>query len=398
MSRERVSIATRDERGAERASVDVHHEVTGPADGPAVLLANSLGSNIGMWDPQLAVLVEAGYRVVRYDHRGHGRSPVSPGPYTMDDLGGDAVALLDRLGIQRASVVGLSMGAMVAMWLGQRAPDRVERLVLCCTSAELGPASMWDDRIEAVRTGGTQAVADAVTERWLTAQTRERQPELTRWLHDMVCSTPDEGYSACCAAIRDMELLAGLGTVTAPTLVISGDADPSTPPEHGRRIAEGIPGARFEVVPDVAHLGNLEKPARFSELILAHLRPDRFGAGMAVRRATLGDGHVDRALGAATDFTRPFQAYITESVWGSIWTRPGLDRRTRSCITIAVLAALRAHEELALHVRAAIGNGVTREEIAEILLHVAGYAGAPAANSALAVAERALGESAPPRP
>lgn len=377
-------------------TVDVHHEVSGSENDPVVLLANSLGSNLGMWDPQMAALVGAGFRVVRYDHRGHGRSPVPPGPYTLNDLGGDAVALLDRLGVQRANVVGVSMGGMVAMWLGQHAPGRVDRLVLCCTSAELGPASMWDDRIESVQAGGTQAVADGVTERWLTPKTREHRPELARRLRDMLTATPAEGYAACCAAIRDMTLLTGLGTITAPTLVISGDADPSTPPEHGRRIAGAIPGARFEVVPGVAHLGNLEKPARFAELILSHLRPDRLAAGMAVRRATLGDEHVDRAIGAATELSQPFQDYITESVWGSIWTRPGLDRRTRSCITVAVLAALRAEDELALHIRAAIGNGVTREEIAEILLHVAGYAGAPAANSAFGVATRTLG-SAPER-
>ncbi len=376
-------------------SVDVHHEVSGSADGPVVLFANSLGSDLGMWDPQLAPLVEAGFRVIRYDHRGHGRSPVPSGPYTLDDLGGDAIALLDRLGVERASVVGLSMGGMVAMWLGQHAPDRVERLVLCCTSAALGPATMWDDRIEAVLGGGTQAVVDGVIERWLTPATRDGLPELTHRLRAMIVATPAAGYVACCAAIRDMDLLAGLGSIAAPTLVIAGDADPSTPPEHGRRIAEAIPGARLEVVPDVAHLGNLERPYRFAELILAHLRPDRSAAGTAVRRATLGDDHVDRALAAATEFTRPFQDYITESVWGSIWTRPGLDRRTRSCVTVAVLAALGAHHELALHVPAAIRNGVSREEISELLLHVSAYAGAPAANSAFAVAERALGESAP---
>lgn len=373
-------------------TVDVHHVESGSPDGPVVLLANSLGSDLSMWEPQAVALAEAGFRVIRYDHRGHGRSPVPVGPYTMDDLGGDAVALLERLGVQRASVAGVSMGGMVAMWLGQHAPERVDRLVLCCTSAELGPPSMWDDRIEAVRAGGVAAVADAVAERWLTPQTRAQRPELARWLGEMLTATPADGYAGCCAAIRDMDLLTGLGTITAPTLVISGGADPSTPPEHGRRIAEGIPAARFEVVPAVAHLGNLEEPARFAELILAHLRPDRFAAGMAVRRATLGDEHVDRALGTVSEFGRPFQDYITESVWGSIWTRPGLDRRTRSCITVAVLAALRAHDELALHVPAAIRNGVTREEISEILLHVAGYAGAPAANSALHIAERALAD------
>lgn len=372
--------------------VDVRHEVSGPADGPVVLLSGSLGSDASMWDPLVPALVEAGYRAVRYDHRGHGGSPVPPAPYTLDDLGGDALGLLDRLDVPRAGVVGLSMGGMVAMWLAMHAPERVGRLVLCCTSAALGPASTWDDRIEAVQAGGVAAIAQWVTDRWLTPGTRERRPELARWLRAMVASTPAEGYAGCCAAIRDMDLVAGLASIAAPTLVIAGGADPSTPPEHGRRIAAAIPGARFELVRDVAHLGILERPARFAEAILRHLQPDRFAAGLAVRRASLGEEHVDRALATATEFTRPFQDYITESIWGSIWTRPGLDRRTRSCLTVAVLAALRAHDELALHVPAAIRNGVTRDEVTEILLHVAAYAGAPAANSALAVAERALAE------
>lgn len=370
-------------------SIELHHEVIGPADGPAVLLAGSLGSDLRMWDPQVPHLVEAGLRVIRYDHRGHGRSPVPQGPYGIADVAGDAVDLLDRLGIPRASVVGLSLGGMVGMWLGQHAPDRVERLVLCCTSAELGPRSMWDERIAAVAAGGTEAVAGAVTERWLTPVTRERRPELARWLHDMIAATPPAGYAGCCAAIRDLSLVDDLPSIAAPTLVISGSADPATPPEHGQRIADGVPGARFVVVPDVAHLGTLEAPARFSELILRHLLPDRAAAGEKARRRALGDAHVDNAA-TVSEVIRPWQEYITESVWGSLWTRPQLDRRTRSIVTVSVLAALRAHDELALHVPAALRHGVTREELTEILLHVGGYAGAPAANSALAITERIL--------
>ncbi|MGI8531527.1 MAG: 3-oxoadipate enol-lactonase [Geodermatophilaceae bacterium] len=376
-----------------RRPVDLHYEVAGRADGPVVLLSGSLGSDLRMWDPQLPHLLDAGLRVIRYDHRGHGGSPVPPGPYTLDEVAGDALDLLDRLGVERVSVVGLSLGGMVGMWLARNAPDRVERLVLCCTAAELGPASMWDERIAAVAAGGTQAVADAVAERWLTPATRAGRPELVQWLRDMIAATSAVGYAGCCAAIRDMSLVAGLGAITAPTLVLAGAADPATPPEQGQRIAEGIPGARLVVVPDVAHLATLEAAGRCSELILRHLLPDRRAAGMAVRRSVLGDGHVDRSLGGADELTGPFQEYITEAVWGSIWSRPQLDRRTRSIVTVAVLAALRAHDELALHAPAALRNGVTREELAEVLLQVAGYAGAPAANSALAVARQALADA-----
>lgn len=372
--------------------MNVHHEESGPVDGPVVLLAGSLGSDLRMWDPQVPMLLDAGFRVVRYDHRGHGGSPVPTGPYTLADLGADALELLDRLGVGRARVVGLSLGGMVGMWLAQQAPERVERLVLCCTSARLGPASMWDERIAAVSAGGSAAVAEPVAERWLTEATRVRRPELARWLVDMIAATPSPGYAGCCAAIRDMDLAPGLASITAPTLVIAGAADPATPPEHAQRIVDGIPEARLVVVPGVAHLGNVEAPARFGELMLRHLQPDRAAAGSRVRRATLGEAHVDRSTTTSSELTRPFVEYITESVWGSLWTRPQLDRRTRSIVTVAVLAALKAHEELALHVRGALNNGVTREELSEVLLHVAGYAGAPAANSALAVADRVLGE------
>lgn len=373
-------------------TLDVHHEVSGPADGPVVLLSSSLGTDLRMWDAQVPWLVGAGFRVVRYDHRGHGGSPVPAPPYTLADLGTDALALLDRLQIPRAHVVGLSLGGMVGMWLAQNAPERVDRLVLCCTSARLGPASMWDERIATVTTGGTAAVAAAVVERWLTATTRSRHPELARALVDTIVATPAAGYAGCCAAIRDMDLVPRLPAISAATLVLAGAADPATPPGHSRRIVEGVPDARLVVLPDVAHLATAEAPSRVTELILRHLGPDRAAAGERARRATLGDRHVDRSADAGTELNRPFVEYITESVWGGLWTRPQLDRRTRSIVTVAALAALRAHDELALHVRGAVRNGVTREELAEVLLHIGAYAGAPAANSALAVAQRVLAD------
>jgi 3-oxoadipate enol-lactonase/4-carboxymuconolactone decarboxylase len=178
-----------------------------------------------------------------------------------------------------------------------------------------------------------------------------------------------------------------------PTLVIAGAEDEATPPDHARRIAAAIPHARLEIVEDAAHLGNVERPEAFTALILGHLRP-RHESGMDVRRAVLGDEHVDRAVAATTDLTRPFQHFITETAWGSVWTRPGLDRRTRSVITLTALVALRSHDELPMHIRAAVRNGLTPAEISEILLHTSVYAGVPAANSAFAIAQRVLGELA----
>ncbi len=374
-------------------TVELHHEVAGPADGPVVVLAGSLGSDLRMWDPQVAPLVAAGFRVVRYDQRGHGRSPAPAGPYTLAELGEDLVALLDRLGAARVSLVGLSLGGMTGMWLAQHHPARLDRLVLCCTSAELGPASMWVERARAVRESGLDGLADAGVDRWVTPAGRSADPALAARLREMFTAQDPEGYASCCTAIQTMTIADALGSITAPTLVIAGAQDQATPPAHARRIADAIPGARLEIVSDAAHLGNVERPAEFTALILGHLR-SRHAAGLAVRRAVLGDEHVARATAGATDFDRPFQHFITESAWGSVWTRPGLDRRTRSVITLTALVALKCHDELPMHLRAALRNGLTEAEISEILLHTSVYAGVPAANSAYAIAKKTFDELA----
>jgi 3-oxoadipate enol-lactonase / 4-carboxymuconolactone decarboxylase len=368
-------------------TVDLAYEETG--DGPPVVLAGSLGSDRRMWDPQVEPLVAAGFRVIRYDHRGHGASPAPDGPYTIAELAADAVALLDRLELQRVSWVGLSLGGMVGMWLGEHEPSRLERLVLCCTSAALGPASMWQERARVARTSGMRALAEPVVARWLTPDFAAAHPSVVTWLQDMLSSHSPEGYASCCDAIESMTIVDDLSTIPVPTLVIAGADDPATPPDHGRRIADAVPNARLAVVPDAAHLGNIQQPTAFTNLIIDHLRPS---LGMSVRRSVLGDEHVDRAVAATTDFTRPFQEYITESAWGAVWSRPGLDRRTRSAITLAALTVLRAHDELPMHIRAARRNGLSDAEIAEILMHTSVYAGAPAGNAAFAIAKRTLEE------
>lgn len=372
-------------------TVELYYEVVGPAGAPAVVLAGSLGSDLRMWDPQVEPLLAAGFRVVRYDHRGHGRSPAPAGPYSLPELGADLVALLDRLELPRVSLVGLSLGGMTGMWLGINHPERLDRLVLCCTSAELGPREMWVERAKAARESGMDSLADAAVGRWLTHAERAANPSLSAWLREMVAGTDAEGYASCCTAIETMSIVDDLVAVAAPTLVIAGEQDQATPPEHARRIAAAIPDARLEIVAGAAHLGNVERPAEFAALIRSHLR-SRHTAGMEVRRAVLGDEHVARAVAATTDFTRPFQDFITESAWGSVWTRPGLDRRTRSVITLTALVALKCHDEIPMHVRAALRNGLTRAEIAEVLLHTSVYAGVPAGNAAFAIAKRTLEE------
>jgi 3-oxoadipate enol-lactonase len=253
-------------------AVRLHRVVEGPDDGPVVVMGPSLGSDLRMWEPQVAPLVARGYRVIRYDTRGHGGSPVPPGPYTIEDLGADFLALLDDLGVARAHLVGLSLGGMTGMWLGAHAPDRVASLVLCCTSAKMGPPSMWAERAALVRAEGTGAVAAAGVGRWLTADYAASHPDVAEFLRGMIAAVPDEGYAAGCAVIEHLDLLDALPKITAPTLVIAGAEDPAAAPEaHARLIAEGIPGARLEIVEHAAHLGNYERPEEFTRLILSHL-------------------------------------------------------------------------------------------------------------------------------
>jgi 3-oxoadipate enol-lactonase len=250
--------------------VAVHHDVLGRQGAPVVVLSNSLGSTPAMWDGQVRALARH-LRVVRYDHRGHGDSPVPPAPYELADLGGDVLALLDRLGLERVHWCGLSLGGMVGMWLAIHAPERVDRLVLCCTSARLGPPEMWVQRAATVRADGVEAIADAGIERWLTPAFMERSPAVTAQVRAMLVATPAEGYAACCGAIERMDLVPELGAITAPTLVIAAADDPATPPEHGERIAANVPGARLVIVDDARHLATVERPQAMTDLIAGHL-------------------------------------------------------------------------------------------------------------------------------
>ena len=192
----------------------------------------------------------------------------------MDDLGSDLVALMDHVGIERASLCGLSIGGMISMWVAAHAPERVNRLVLCCTSAQLGPASAWIDRAATVRADGVEAIADVVLDRWFTPGFAAAHPELIERMRAKLIATPREGYAGCCEAIAAMDLTGDLPRITAPTLVISAAEDPSIPPEHGRRIAELIPGARFELVPDARHIASIEQADRITALIQEFLNAD----------------------------------------------------------------------------------------------------------------------------
>ena len=251
-------------------AVDVHVVADGPMDAPVLVLAPSLGATVAMWEPQLAAFTSR-FRVLRYEPRGHGRSPVPSAPYQIADFVDDVVRLLDRHGVESAFFCGLSMGGMVGIALAAAFPDRVRGLVLCSTSALLGPPQAWIERAATVRASGTAAVAATVVSRWLTPGYAAEHPDVVARLQQMLVSTSDEGYAACCGAIERMDLRPALPRVSAPTLVLVGREDPLTPPTHAEELTAAIRGARLEVLSQAAHLLNVEQAEAFNRLVLAHL-------------------------------------------------------------------------------------------------------------------------------
>ena len=267
----RAALVRHRERGTNRArTVALHRHVTGPEDRPALVLINSLGSTLAMWDPQVKELAQH-FRVVRFDLRGHGASPVPPGPYLIGDLGADVLRLLDELELECVHLVGSSIGAMMALWVAAHAPERVDRLVVAGGSARLGPSAMWRERSRQVLAGGMSTVAAAVVGRWYTASYARQHPDEIERMQAMVTGCDPTGYAGCCVAIAEMDQVASLAAISAPTLVVVGTEDPSTPLEHAELLVDGIAQSRLAVMPQAAHLPNLEQPAAFSGLVLEHL-------------------------------------------------------------------------------------------------------------------------------
>lgn len=247
----------------------IHVEVEGPQGAPVLMLSNSLGTNLHMWDGQVAAFTRH-FRLVRFDRRGHGRSGVPKGPYSMERLGRDALAILDALGIERTNWCGLSMGGMEGQWLGAHAGSRIVKLILSNTSCYFADKTIWNERIEQVRDKGLAALVDATMERWFTAEFRRRSPEAIAGMREMFLATDVEGYVGCGFAIRDMDHRSLLAKIRAPTLVIAGRHDPATTLEAGEFIAEHVPGAKLAVL-DAAHIANLEQPNAYNDTVLDFL-------------------------------------------------------------------------------------------------------------------------------
>jgi 3-oxoadipate enol-lactonase len=244
-------------------------ELVGPAEAPVLMLSNSLGTTREMWDPQMSAFTEK-YRVLRYDRRGHGRSAAPKGPYSMEMLGRDALAVLDGLGVKKAHWLGLSMGGMEGMWLGANAADRFDKIILSNCTAHYADRKPWDDRIKLVREKGLAAIVPGNMERWFTKEFRERAPDTIQRMTAAFLTTPLEGYVGCCEAVASMDHRALLQKIKAPTLVIAGRFDPATTVEAGEYLKSNIPGAKLAIV-DAAHIANVEAPEAYTKTVLDFL-------------------------------------------------------------------------------------------------------------------------------
>ncbi|WP_230769942.1 bifunctional 3-oxoadipate enol-lactonase/4-carboxymuconolactone decarboxylase PcaDC [Sphingomonas sp. Leaf4] len=377
--------------------VRLHWRLEGAADRPVLVLLNSIGTDLSLWDRTVPLLLPA-FRLLRIDTRGAGGSDAPDGDYSLSMLADDVVGVMDDAGIARAAVAGVSLGGMVAMQLALDHADRVSALALICTSATMDPAA-WQTRIDTVRAQGTAAIAAMAVGRFLSSGFAARHPGIAETLRDGIVRQADAGYAGAGAAIRDMALAGRIAAIAVPTLVVTAMLDVSTPyAGHGEHLLT-IPGARHVGI-EGAHLPPIEAPAALASALRGFLDGDDavnaaadtlFDAGLLNRRRVLGDAWVDASLAKRTPFTADFQAMITRIAWGEIWGRPGLDDRTRRLLVLAITCALGRWEEFALHVRAGLREGgFTTDELKEVLMQTAIYAGVPAANTGFAEAQKII--------
>lgn len=369
------------------------YRLEGSEGRPVLVLSHSIGTDHGMWAPQVADLLPH-FQILRYDTRGHGASDAPAADYSIEQLGRDVLGLADALRIPTFAFCGLSLGGMIGQWLAVHAADRLTGLVLANTSPFMAPASNWDTRRKIVLEQGMAGIVEMAMQRFFSAETLARGDAYAASIRSVLLGTNPVGYAGCCSAIRDMDHRQILREIRTPTLIIVGDRDVSTPWEgHGEILARDISGARV-VHLQAAHISNLERPRSFSSVLLEFLQPPKAGdsleAGFAVRRAVLGEAHVDRATREATELTRDFQELITRYAWGAIWTRPTLSLRSRRLLALAIAAAMGRWEEFALHVRTGLMHELELCDLKEVLLQTAIYAGVPAANTGFHIASEEL--------
>lgn len=361
--------------------MNTHYKLEGTPNSPVLVFSNSLGTDMSMWDAVVPLLLPY-FQVLRYDTRGLGKSEVTTAPYTIAQLGQDVIELLDKLNFHKVHFCGLSMGGQIGQYLGIHHGDRINKLVLCNTAAQIGTTKRWNERIELIKKEGMQAIWEGTQKVWFRKKFIENNLEKIEDLEKMFLNNDVLGYSNCCAAVRDADFRNDLQQIEAETLVITGDEDPATTVADANFMVEKIPNAKLALLP-ARHIPSIEQAELFTnELIHFLVGKTTFEKGMHVRRTVLGDAHVNRANKHKNPFTKDFQDFISHYAWGEIWTRPGLPKHNRSLITLAMMIALNRKAEFKMHVKAAIHNGVTVDEIKEVILQSGIYCGLPAANDA----------------
>jgi len=373
------------------------------AELPLLVLGPSLGTSaLALWQ-QCATDLTDDFDVMAWDLPGHGHNRSVPEePFTMAELAAGVLAVVDDVQAHRDDLgatfayAGDSVGGAVGLQLLLDHPDRVSSAVLLCTGAKIGDATVWADRIGQVNASGTPVLVGGAVQRWFAPGFADRDPDTVSGLLHALQDADDLGYVRVCEALARYDVRDRLGEIGAPVLAVAGADDPVTTPEHLKAIAVGVRRGALVELSETSHLAAAERPAEVAALIRRHVlgpeEADEMSPGMQVRREVLGDEHVDRAIANTTDLTRDFQELITDYAWGSIWTRPGLDRRSRSIITLTALIARGHDEELAMHLRAALRNGLTVDEIKEVILQSAIYCGVPDANTAFRIAQQILEE------
>ncbi|SFT06589.1 3-oxoadipate enol-lactonase / 4-carboxymuconolactone decarboxylase [Streptomyces sp. ok210] len=417
----------------------LQYRFDGPQDAPVLVIGPSLGTTWHMWDRQIPELSQH-WRVLRFDLPGHGGAPAHPAT-AVGELSDRLLATLDGLGVQRFGYAGCSIGGAIGADLALRHPHRVAALALVAASPRFGSADEFRQRGVIVRTNGLEPMARSAPDQWFTHGFAAAQPAIVEWAVQMVRTTDPGCYIAACEALAAFDIRPELGRISVPTLVLVGAEDHVTGPAEARTLVAGIPDARLALVPGASHLAPVEQPGAVTDLLLTHFstswqdtlaaipvpgtgatlsapvlpiaeiapatagpdgvtsgRADPYDPGMKVRREVLGDAHVDRVMAGSDDFTGEFQELVTRYAWGETWTREGLDRRTRSCVTLTALVTSGHLEGLAPHIRAALRNGLTPAEIKEVLLQTAVYCGIPAAGAAFTIAQSVIQEETTPRP
>jgi 3-oxoadipate enol-lactonase/4-carboxymuconolactone decarboxylase len=375
--------------------INIHYRYIRGEGEHTFLFINSLGTDFRIWDGVADELKPHG-SVLCFDKMGHGLSEVSAKDYKIADYASDIISLMDALGIAKVVLVGLSIGGVIALYMGIHHAGRIEKLVISNSAPKVGTFESWATRISKVKTEGIASIAEGILKVWFSEDFHaNRKAELAGY-RQMLCNSDPAGYIKACGALQVNDLSADVKAIKPPALFIAGSEDGSVVPATVKEASEKIPGAEFIEIEGVGHIPCAERPDLVARIILefAGITPalGLYEQGMKTRRSVLGDEHVNLAEANKTAFDSDFQEYITNSAWGAIWSRPGLTKRERSMITIAVLAALKLDHELAMHIKATRNTGATPEDVKEVLMHTGVYAGVPVTNGAMKIAKEIFGK------